>query len=101
VLRRKLRCAQDLKFFSQLPPCVVAMEVCGGAHVRDHEIRRLGHEMRLIPPPYVRPSVKRQKSDLADAEVICEAAQRPTMRFAPLKSEEAQGAVRSSACASF
>ena len=63
VLRRKLRRAQVLEFFSQLPPCVVAMEACGGAHFWGREIRRLGHEVQLIPPAYVKPFVKRQKSD--------------------------------------
>jgi transposase len=91
VLRKKLRRAQVLEFFSQLPLCVVAMEACGGAHFWGREIGRLGHEVRLIPPAYVRPFVKRQKNDAADAEAICEAALRPTMRFVPVKSEETQG----------
>ncbi len=81
MLRKRLRRSQVLEFFAQLPPCVVAMEACGGAHFWGREIGRLGHEVRLIPPAYVRPFVKRQKSDAADAEAICEAAQRPTMRF--------------------
>jgi transposase len=92
VVRKKLRRAQVLEFFGQLPPCVVAMEACGGAHFWGREIRRLGHEVRLIPPAYVKPFVKRQKNDAADAEAICEAAQRPTMRFVAVKSEDSQAA---------
>ena len=91
MLRNKLRRDQVLAFFSQLQPCVVAMEACGGAHFWGREIGTLGHDVRLIPPASVKPFVKRQKNDGADAEAICEAAQRPTMRFAPVKSEETQG----------
>ncbi len=92
MLRKRLRRSQVLEFVAQLPPCVVAMEACGGAHFWGREIGRLGHEVRLIPPAYVRPFVKRQKSDAADAEAICEAAQRPTMRFVAVKSEDSQAA---------
>jgi transposase len=92
VLRKKLRRMQVLEFFSQLPPCIVAMEACGGAHFWGREIGKLGQNVRLIPPAYVKPFDKRQKNDAADAEAICEAAVRPTMRFVPVKSEETQGA---------
>jgi transposase len=92
VLRKKLRRDQVLAFFSQLSPCVVAMEACGGAHFWGREIGKLGHDVRLIPPASVKPFVKRQKNDAADAEAICEAATRPTMRFVPVKSEATQGA---------
>src|SRR5215203_4525093 len=86
VLRKKLRRIQVLSFFAALPPCTVAMEACGGSHHWAREMTRLGHTVRLIPPAYVKPFVKRQKNDMADAEAICEAAQRPTMRFVALKS---------------
>jgi transposase len=66
------------------------MEACGSAHYWAREIRKLGHTVRLIAPIYVKPFVKRQKNDAADAEVICEAVQRPTMRFVPVNSEETQ-----------
>lgn len=90
VFRKTLRRAKVLEFFRDLPRCVVAMEACGGAHHWAREIGRLGHEVRLIPPIYVKPFVKRQKNDASDAEAICEAAQRPTMRFVAVKSESAQ-----------
>jgi transposase len=92
VLRKKLRLGQVLEYFSQLPLCVVAMEACGGAYFWGREIGKLGYEVRLITPAYVKPFVKRQKNDAAGAEAICEAALRPTMRFVLVKSEETQGA---------
>jgi transposase len=92
VFRKKLRRDQLLAFFAGQPPCVVAMEACASAHYWAREIAALGHETRLIPPAYVKPFVKRQKNDMADAEAICEAAQRPTMRFVAPKSAEAQAA---------
>ena len=92
AFRKKLRRDQVLAFFSAQPRCVVAMEACASAHYWAREIATLGHEARLIPPAYVKPFVKRQKNDMADAEAICEAAQRPTMRFVGVKSAEAQGA---------
>ena len=90
VFRKKLGRSRLLAFFAAQPPCVVAMEACAGGHHWGRELTRLGHEVRLIPPAYVKPFVKRQKNDEADAEAICEAAQRPTMRFVPVKSREQQ-----------
>lgn len=92
VFRKQLRRGQVLKFFGSLPRCLVAMEACGSSHFWAREIGRLGHEVRMIPPAYVKPFVKRQKNDMADAEAICEAVQRPTMRFVAIKNEETQGA---------
>jgi transposase len=92
VFRKKLRRDQMLGFFAAQPRCLVAMEACAGAHHWARELAALGHDVRLIPPSYVKPFVKRQKNDMADAEAISEAAQRPTMRFVAPKSAEAQGA---------
>src|SRR4051812_36278861 len=92
VFRQKLRRGQLLAFLATLPPCTVAMEACASAHYWGREIAKLGHMVRLIAPAYVKPFVKRQKNDMADAEAICEAAQRPTMRFVAVKSEQAQAA---------
>ncbi len=92
IFRKKLRRQHLLSFFAALPPCTVAMEACSGSHYRGREFGKLGHTVKLIAPAYVKPFVKRQKNDASDAEAICEAAQRPTMRFVPVKSEEAQAA---------
>lgn len=92
VLRKKLRRGQVLGFFLTLPRCKVAMEASGGSHFWAREIGKLGHEALLIAPAYVKPFVKRQKNDASDAEAICEAPQRPNMRFVTVKSEETQGA---------
>lgn len=93
VLRRQLRRAQVLAFFERLSPCLVGMEACSGAHHWARELGALGHEVRLMPPAYVKPYVKRGKTDAADAEAICEAVTRPTMRFVPVKSAERQAAL--------
>lgn len=92
TLRKKLRRDQVLKFFATQPPSTVAMEACASSHHWGREIAKLGHQIRLIAPAYVKPFVKRQKNDAADAEAICEAAQRPTMRFVAIKTEEQQAA---------
>jgi len=92
AFRRKLSRGQLLKFLSDQPPCVVAMEACASAHHWGRAVGDLGHEIRLIPPAYVKPFVKRQKNDMADAEAISEAASRPTMRFVAVKSEAQQAA---------
>jgi transposase len=90
VFRKKLSRAQLLPFLAAQPACVVAMEACATAHHWGREIGRLGHEVRLIPPVYVKPFVKRQKNDTADAEAIAEAATRPTMRFVAVKTQAQQ-----------
>ena len=90
VLRRKLQRAEVLTFFRGLPPCLVGIEACGTAHHWAREIGALGHEVRLMPASYVKAYVKRGKTDAADAEAICEAVTRPTMRFVPIKTLEQQ-----------
>ena len=90
VFSRRISRQKLLAFFASQRRCVVAMESCGGAHHWGRELIKLGYEVRLIAPAYVKPFVKRQKNDAADAEAICEAAQRPTMRFVPVKSEQQQ-----------
>ena len=90
AFRRKLSRQKLLTFLAEQPRCVVAMEACGSAHHWGRAIGDLGHEVRLIPPIYVKPFVKRQKNDAADAEAIAEAASRPTMRFVAVKNEAQQ-----------
>jgi transposase len=92
VLSRRLSRGKVLEFFAGQPRCVVALEACGGAHHWARQLTALGHEVRLIAPAYVKPFVKRNKNDALDAEAICEAAQRPNMRFVAVKSEEQQAA---------
>jgi transposase len=93
LVRRTLRRAQLLPFFASLPPCLVGMEACGTAHHWARELIKLGHDVRQMPAAYVKPYVKRGKTDAADAEAICEAVTRPTMRFVPVKSPEQQAAL--------
>ena len=91
VLKKKLRRSAVLDFLRDVPPCLIGMEACATAHYWAREIGALGHEVRMMPPAYVKPYVKRQKNDAADAEAICEAVTRPSMRFVPVKSAERQG----------
>jgi len=86
IVRRQLKRGRVLAFFGKLPPCLVGMEACATSHHWAREIAKLGHDVRMMPPRYVKPYLKRNKNDAADAEAICEAVQRPTMRFVPIKS---------------
>lgn len=90
VLRKKLRRSELIAFFAKLPSCVIGMEACGTAHYWGRELTALGHQVKLMPAAYVKPYVKRGKNDEVDAEAICEAVTRPTMRFVPIKSAEQQ-----------
>src|SRR6516162_5954233 len=89
-LQRALWCRQLLLFMAQLPPCLVGMEACGGAHYWAREIAKLGHQVKLMSPRFVRPYVKSSKNDARDAEAICEAVTRPSMRFVTVKSQAQQ-----------
>ena len=91
VVRKQLRRRQVLEFFKALPPCLVGMEACATAHYWARELTKLGHQVRLMPAKDVKAYVKRNKNDAADAEAICEAVRRPTMRFVQIKSTEQQG----------
>jgi transposase len=90
IVRRQIRRAQVLQFFAKQPVCLVGIEACASAHHWARELGALGHQVRLMPASYVKPYVKRQKNDAADAEAICEAVTRPTMRFVEVKSPEQQ-----------
>ena len=90
VIRRKLKRRYVLAFFQKLPACLVGIEACASSHHWSRELQALGHTVRLIPPAYVKPYVKRQKNDAADAEAICEAVTRANMRFVPTKTPEQQ-----------
>jgi len=91
VVQRRLTRGKLMVFFAKQAPCLVGMEACSAAHHWGREIGKLGHRVRLMPPRYVKPYVKRQKNDAADAEAICEAVTRPTMRFVEIKTCEQQG----------
>jgi transposase len=91
VVRKRLRRAELLSFFASLPPCLIGMEACATSHHWARELIKLGYTVKLMPPAYVKAYVKRGKTDAADAEAICEAVRRPTMRFVQVKSAEQQG----------
>jgi transposase len=90
LIRRQLKRRFVLSFFEKLPPCLVGIEACASSHHWSRELQALGHTVRLMPPAYVKPYVKRQKNDATDAEAICEAVTRPNMRFVPTKTIEQQ-----------
>ena len=90
ILRRQLRRDQVTAFFAKLPPCLIGMEACASAHYWGRTLERFGHTVRLMAPQFVKPYVKTNKNDVADAEAICEAVSRPNMRFVPIKSVEQQ-----------
>jgi transposase len=90
VVRRQLKRRHVLAFFEKLPPCLIGIEACASSHHWSRELQALGHTFRLMPPAYVKPYVKRQKNDMADAEAICEAVTRANMRFVPTKTSEQQ-----------
>jgi transposase len=90
VVKRRLRRAEVGEFFRRQAPCLVGMEACATAHQWARELIALGHEVRLMPPAYVKAYVKRNKNDAADAEAICEAVTRPSMRFVPVKDIDQQ-----------
>ena len=90
VLRKQLRREQMAEFFAKLPPCLIGMEACGSAHHWARKLQGFGHTVRLMAPQFVKPYVKSNKNDAADAEAICEAVARPNMRFVPIKSVEQQ-----------
>jgi transposase len=90
VVRKQLRRTDVLRYFATLEPCVIGMEACGSSHYWGRELAKLGHTVRLVAPQFVRPYVKSNKTDAADAEAICEAIQRPNMRFVPVKTQAQQ-----------
>ena len=93
VIRKRIGRAKVVEFFADLPPCLVGMEACATAHQWARELKKFGHNTRLMPPAYVKAYVKRGKNDAADAAAICEGVTRPSMRFVPIKSVEQQSAL--------
>src|SRR5450755_3838452 len=90
VLKKQLKRSQVFSFFVNLPPCLIGMEACGSAHHWTRKLQKLGHTVKLMAPQFVKPYVKTNKNDVADAEAICEAVSRPNMRFVPIKNAEQQ-----------
>ncbi len=91
AIQKRLRRVEPLSFFEKLEPCFIGIEACGTSHHWARQLTFLGHEVKLMPPSYVKPYVRRNKNDAADAEAICEAVARPTMRFVPINTVEQQG----------
>src|ERR1043165_5932523 len=91
IIRRQLKRRDVLAFFQKLSPCLIGIEACASSHYWSRELQAFGHKVRLMPPAYVKPYVKRQKNDATDAEAICEAVGRPNMRFVETKTPEQQG----------
>ena len=100
VIRRQLKRRYVLAFFQKLPPCLIGIEACASSHYWSRELKALGHTVRLMPPAYVKPYVKRQKNDATDAEAICEAVTRANMRFVETKTPEQQSGMVLSSYAS-
>jgi len=90
VLKKQLKRDQMMTFFANLPPCLLGMEACGSAHFWANKLQGLGHTVKLMAPQFVKPYVKSNKNDAANAEAICEAVGRPNMRFVPIKNSEQQ-----------
>lgn len=90
IFRKQLRRARVLPFFKKVSPCLVGIEACATSNYWSRELQALGHDVRLMPPAYVKPYLKRQKNDASDAEAICEAVRRPSMRFVPTKTADQQ-----------
>ena len=93
LLRQRLTRGRMLKFFAKLPACLIGIKACASSHYWARELIALGHDVKLMPAQYVKPYVKRGKNDAADAETICEAVTRPTMRFVGIESPEQQSAM--------